>query len=69
MSRLPTEARPTDIMRLTLRPRRSAMRPKSRPPRGRARNPTAKTARVESSADVGSALENMCDAMNAVSVE
>ena len=51
------------VMRTNLRPRTSAIRPKTIPPSGRMRNPTAKTASVASSAETGSAGLNMAAAM------
>lgn len=50
-------------MRTHLRPRTSAMRPNTIPPSGRMRNPTAKTAKVASSADTGFSLLNIAAAM------
>src|SRR5699024_1760041 len=52
------------LIRTNLRPRRSAMRPKTNPPRGRAKNPTAKTASVDNNADTGFAGLNIMAAIN-----
>ena len=58
MSRLPRAARPTAKVMDVLRPIRSPIQPKTKPPNGRATKPTAKIASVERTADVGSALLN-----------
>ena len=52
------------VISTNLRPRLSAIRPKTMPPSGRIRKPTAKTARVESRAETGSLESNIAAAMN-----
>ena len=51
-----------------LRPTRSPIQPKRKPPNGRATKPTAKIARVDSTADAGSDLLNSWLAMKGVKV-
>ena len=51
-------------MRTHLRPLTSAMRPKTIPPSGLTRKPTAKTANVASRAETGFSLLNIAAAMN-----
>ena len=66
--RLPAAAVTTDNVMAGCRPVRSASHPKSRPPKGRATNPTAKTASVLSSALLASPPVKNCVAKNAESV-
>ncbi len=66
--RLPSDASPTASVMEALRPTRSPIQPNRNPPNGRATNPTAKIAKVESTADAGSALLNNWLAMNGVNV-
>ncbi len=63
ISRLPTAASPTANVMEVLRPIRSPIQPNTKPPNGRATNPTAKIASVARTADVGSALLNSAPAM------
>ena len=63
MSRLAPAIMSMVVMRTNLRPRTSAIRPKTIPPSGRMRNPTAKTANVASSAETGFSLLNITAAM------
>ena len=51
-------------IRTYLRPRTSATRPKTMPPSGRMRKPTANTAKVASSAETGFSSLNIAAAMN-----
>lgn len=44
MMKLPSATAPTAKIMIFLRPKRSATKPKTTPPSGRATNPTAKTA-------------------------
>ena len=66
--RLPSDARPTASVMEVLRPTRSPIQPKRKPPTGRATKPTAKIASVASTAEAGSALLNSWLAMNGVNV-
>ena len=50
--------------RIFFRPRLSPMRPKTQPPMGRIRKPTAKTANVASNAEPGSLGSNIAAAIN-----
>ncbi|BAS15811.1 hypothetical protein AHiyo8_41140 [Arthrobacter sp. Hiyo8] len=68
INRLPTAARPTAMVMDVLRPIRSPIQPKTKPPNGRATNPTAKIAKVERTADVGSALLKSALAMKGENV-
>ncbi len=64
MTRLPPAIMSMVVTSTNLRPRLSAMRPNTMPPSGRIRNPTAKTASVDSSAETGLSLLNIAAAMN-----
>lgn len=68
MTRLPHAATPTESVIDTCRPRRSASQPNRKPPKGRAMNPTAKTASVFSTSVPALPLWKNCDAKNAVNV-
>ncbi len=64
MTRLPPAIISIVVTSTNLRPRRSAIRPNTMPPSGRIRNPTAKTASVDNSAETGLELSNTTAAMN-----
>ena len=66
--RLPSEASPTASVMEVLRPTLSPIQPNRNPPNGRATKPTAKIARVDSTAEAGSDLLNSWLAMNGVKV-
>src|SRR4029453_879675 len=66
--RLPSAARPTARVMEDLRPTRSPIQPKTKPPKGRATKPTAKIAKVDSMADVGSAELKSWPAKNGANV-
>ncbi|MNI96449.1 hypothetical protein D3C73_1548950 [compost metagenome] len=68
MRRLPTAPSATATVMDVLRPIRSPIHPNTNPPNGRATNPTAKIAKVDSTADVGSAWLNRALAMNGENV-
>jgi len=63
ISREPNAARATAAVMAVLRPMRSPMMPKSRPPMGRAMKPTAKMPSVARNALEGFSLENSAWAM------
>ena len=59
----------TDRVMDFLRPSRSPIQPNTKPPAGRATNPTANTARVIRNADTGFFAEKKLAAKNAAKVE
>ncbi len=64
ISRLPVAIMSMVVTSTNLRPRLSAIRPNTMPPKGRIRKPTANTASVDSSADTGLSWLNIAAAMN-----
>jgi hypothetical protein len=68
ITRLPTAAVATQSAIDSFRPRRSAIQPKTRPPNGRATNPTANTASVLSRAVPVSSPAKNCGAKKAEKV-
>jgi hypothetical protein len=65
---LPTAAVATVSVIDSLRPFVSAIQPNSQPPKGRARNPTAKTPSVFNTSETASPLWKNCEAKNGVNV-
>ena len=68
MARLPSAASATVSVIDSFRPFLSAIQPNSHPPKGRARNPTAKTTSVFSTSETASPLWKNWEAKNGVKV-
>ena len=68
MTRLPAAASATVSVIDSFRPFLSAIQPNSKPPKGRAMNPTANTISVFSTSDTGSPLWKNWEAKNGVNV-